>query len=324
MARSPLADRLLTWAQRRRARVAGHNPWEVLVRLVRASAEDRVPGLGAEMAFFGLLALVPLLIAVGAGLGLLEHLLGVEQVADLERAVIATLAVVLGRDLTYGTLAPLVRGLLEQQRGGLAVTGLVVALYLASRVVGTTLHALDVAYGAPERRSALVLRALGLVYAVAGVVVVTLTFALAVAGPLLGEGEELAQRFDRGEAFALAWQLGRWPVLLATVVGFFMLIYRLGPAVAHRLRDCLPGAVLAVLLWVAVSLVFRLYLEVAGGVTSPAFDPQQEALATAGQVVRALIALVLWVYLSAMTVLVGGELNAELAAARQRGAQAGG
>lgn len=154
MAPRPLVDRLLAWAQRRTGRVAGHNPWEVVVRLLRSAAQDRVPGLAAEMAFFGLLALVPLLIAVGAGLGYLERLLGVEQVADLERAVIGTLAVVLGPELTFETLAPLVRGLLEQQRGGLALTGLVAALYLTSRVVGITLHALDVAYGATERPSA--------------------------------------------------------------------------------------------------------------------------------------------------------------------------
>lgn len=321
MARRRVAEGLLAWTRRRRARVAGHNPWELVVRLVRAAGTDRVPGLAAEMAFFALLALVPLLIAVGAGLGYLERILGVEQVADLERAVIATLAVVLGRDLTYETLAPLVRGLLEQQRGGLAVTGLVVALYLTSRVVGTTLHALDVAYGAPKRRSAVVLRGLGVVYAVLGVVVVILTFALAIAGPLLGEGEALARRFDQGDAFALAWRFGRWPVLVATIVGFFVLIYRLGPNVESRMRDCVPGAVLGVALWVAVSLAFRGYLEVSGGVASPAFDPEQEALAVAGQVVRAVIALVLWIYLSAMTVLVGGEFNAELAFRRQRNAE---
>lgn len=265
-----------------------------------------------------LAVLVPLLIAVGAGLGYLERILGVDQVADLERAVIGTLAVVFGRDLTFDTLAPLVRGLLAQQRGGLALTGLVVALYLTSRVVGTTLYALDVAYDVAERRSAVVLRSLGVVYAVLGVVVVILTFALAIAGPLLGEGEALARRFDQGEAFTLAWQFGRWPVLVATVVGFFVLIYRLGPDVGYRLRHCLPGAVLGVFLWLAVSLAFRGYLEVTGGVASPGFDPEQEALAAAGQVLRALLALVLWIYLSAMTLLVGGEFNAEVARQRHR------
>lgn len=324
MARGALADRVLARAQRRSERVAGHNPWELLVRLVRSSAEDRVPGLAAEMAFFGLLALVPLLVAVGAALGLVEELLlGVEGVADIQRAIIAALTAVFGRELTFDTLAPLVRGLLEQQRGGLALTGLVVALYLASRVVATTLHALDVAYGVPQRRSGFVLRVLGVVYAVVGVSIVMLTFALAIAGPLLGEGEALARRFGLGDAFALAWRFGRWPVLVAAVVGYFVLVYRLGPKTDHRLRQGLPGAVLGVALWVAVSLAFRLYLEVAGGVQSPAFDPEQEALASAGRVVGALIALVLWIYLSAMTMLVGGELNAELAHARERRAGRG-
>lgn len=323
MGQRALADRLLEWAQHRPERLAGYNPWVLPVRLVRSAAADRVPGLAAEMAFFALLALVPLLVAVGAGLGLLEGLTGVDQVDDIERAIVGTLAAVFGGDLTFGTLAPLVRGLLNQQRGSLALTGLVAALYLASRVVGTSLYALDVAYGAPERRSGLVLRALGLVYAVIGVAVVMLTFTLAIAGPLLGEGEALARRFGLGDVFALAWRFGRWPVLVAAVVAFFVLIYRVGPNVEYRLRHCLPGAVLGVVLWVGVSLALRLYLEVGGGVQSPGFDPEQEALAAAGQVVGALLALVLWIYLSSMTMLIGGEFNAELARARARRADSG-
>lgn len=320
MSEPVLVTRLLAWAGRRPERIAGYNPWELPVRLARSAAEDRVVGLAAEMAFFGLLALVPLLVAVGAGLGALEDLVGPEHVERIETSVVGVLAAVFGPELANETLAPLVRGLLSQQRGGLALTGLVIALYLAGRVVGVTLYALDVAYGAPTERSALARRLLGVVYAVLGVVVVVLTFALAIGGPLLGGGEAMARRLGFGEAFALAWQVGRWPVLALVVVAFFVLVYRLGPNVQTRLRDCLPGAVLGLVLWLAVSLGLRLYLQVTGGVQAPSFGPEEEALAAAGQMVSALIALVLWIYLSAMTMLLGGEFNAELAHARARGA----
>lgn len=313
----PLA-RLVSWVGRRRARVGGHNPWELPVRLARSSAQDRVPGLAAEMAFFALLALVPLLVALGAGLGALEDLVGADQVVRIERGIVGVLNAVFGPGLTDDTLAPLVRGLLSQRRGGLALTGFVIALYLASRVVGVALYALDVAYGAPSSRGLLSRRLLGVVYALLGVVVVMLTFALAIGGPLLGGGEALAHRLGFGEAFALAWQVGRWPVLAAVVVAFFMLVYRVGPNVQQGWRDCLPGAVLGLVLWLGVSLGLRVYLQVTGGVQAPSFAPEKEALAAAGQVVSALIALVLWIYLSSMAMLVGGEFNAELAHSRDQ------
>lgn len=320
MSDSGLANRLLAWAGRRRARIAGHNPWALPVRLARSAAEDRVPGLAAEMAFFGLLALVPLLVAVGTGLGALEGLFGPERVEGVQESVVGLLARVVGPRLADDTLAPLVRGLLSQERGGLALTGLAIALYLASRVVGVALFALDVAYDVPTGRGALTRRLLGVVYAALGVVVVLLTFALAIGGPLLGSGEALAGRLGYGDAFALAWKVGRWPVLVVVVVAFFVLVYRLGPNVAHRWRDCLPGAVLGLVLWLGVSLGLRLYLQLTGGVQAASFDPEQEALAAAGRMVSALIALVLWIYLSAMAMLVGGEFNAELAHSRARAA----
>lgn len=319
MSVSGLADRLLGWAGRRPERIVGHNPWELPVRLARSCAEDRVPGLAAEMAFYALLALVPLLVAVGAGLGTLESLLASERIEGIQGSVVGVLAQILGPGLANETFRPLVRGLLSQQRSGLALTGLVIALYLASRVVGVALLALDIAYNAPDGRGALTRRLLGVVYAALGVVVVVLTFALAIAGPLLGGGEALAYRLGYGDAFALAWQIARWPVLVAVVVGFFVLVYRLGPNVQQRWRDCLPGAMLALVLWLAVSLGLRLYLQLTGGVQSPSF-PDEEAVAAAGQMVSALIALVLWIYLSAMTMLVGGEFNAELAHSRARAA----
>lgn len=317
MSVSGLTNRLLGWAGRRPERIAGHNPWELPIRLARSSAEDRVPGLAAEMAFYALLALVPLLVAVGSGLGALEELVDSDRVEGIQASVVGVLAQIVGPRLADETFRPLVGGLLSQERSGLALTGLVVALYLASRVVGVALLALDVAYGAPTGRGALTRRLLGVVYAALGVVVVVLTFALAIAGPLLGGGEALAARLGFGDVFALAWQVARWPVLVVVVVAFFALVYRLGPNVRQRWRDCLPGAVLALLLWLAVSLGLRLYLQLTGGVQSPSF-PEEEAVAAAGQMVSALIALVLWIYLSAMTMLVGGEFNAELAHSRAR------
>src|SRR5665811_2601364 len=101
------------------------NPWMTAVQVLTQSIEDRVGGLAAEMAFFALLSLLPLLIATGAALGYLELLVGadtidlaIEQALDGARAVF-------GQPFTRDSIRPLLVGLLTRQRGGTAITGLV-------------------------------------------------------------------------------------------------------------------------------------------------------------------------------------------------------
>lgn len=310
-------QRALGWAGRRSTRIAGYNPWEVIVRLWRGVVQDRVSGLAAEMAFFALLSFVPLLVAVGAGLGYMERVIGEEQVRQAETAIIGGVAVVFSPDLTSEVIAPLVQGLLSQQRGGLAVGSLVVTIYLASRVFTATIRALDLAYRVENQRGLVQQRALAVLLSLAAVIVFVLMLAFLVVGPLLGGGRALSAQLGLGDVFATLWAVGRWPLLVVCVVGFLSLLYRVGPHVDHRLRDCLPGAVLGVVLWVLVSVGFRLYLEVGGPQTPQFGDQEEEALRVAGRMVGAVVAAVLWIYLSGVTMLVGGELNAELALMRE-------
>lgn len=303
----------MQWAQQRPERVRGFNPWLVSVQVLRQSIEDRVGGLAAEMAFFALLSIVPLLVAVGAGLGYLERIIGTEYIQQGQQAAIDALRLVFAGDV----IDPLVRGLLDQQRGGVALGGLVVTLWLASRVFTATIRALDLAYRVEERRSVFAQRGLALVFAVASVVVVTGTLGLVVVGPLLGGGQNLAARLGLGEAFAFAWSFGRWPILLVIMVAFLASVYRYGPNAVTTWRQCLPGAVAGVGLWLLATLALRLYLA-AGGQPVGRIVSDDEAVAAAGQLVGTLVAGIVWVYLSSIAILLGGVLNAQLGLMRAR------
>jgi membrane protein len=230
-------------------------------------------------------------------------------------AAVEALGAIFTPQVREDVIEPLVDGLLQGERGGIALSGIVVALYLASRVFTATIRALDAAYKVEDRRGPLRQRLLAVVFAMGAVVVVALTLVLAVVGPLFGSGQEIADALRLGEAFAATWRLARWPVLLLIGVGFFATVYRFGPHVHNRWRDCLPGAVLGMALWLAVSGGFRVYL---GTVGEPGaqFAPTDEAVVLLGQVVGAVVAAVLWTFLSSISLLVGGELNSELAIAR--------
>ena len=314
-----IARRAEQWADGRAARVGGTNPWTLVVRTARASAQDRITGLAAEMAFFALLSLVPAVVAVGAGLGWLELVLGAQPVADGRDAVLRALGTVFSPQATEEVLHPLVEGLLEQQRGGVAFSSILIALWLASRVFTATIRALDTAYNVAERRTLLEQRVLAMLFAIGAVLVVPVTLVLVVVGPLLGSGQELADSLGLGEAFAIAWSIGRWPVVFVLLTAGFAVIYRFGPNVDNRWRDCIPGAIVGVVLWLLVSAGFRAYLGTAGDPTAR-FAAGEEAAALLAAV-GAVVAAVLWTFLSGLAVLVGGEFNAELAAERRARAQ---
>jgi membrane protein len=313
-----IGERAETWAAARSARMGRCNPWHIAVRTVRASLEDRVSGLAAEMAFFALLSLLPALVAIGAALGLLERVLDPATVQTGRAAAIEALGAVFSPQVTAEVMEPLVDGLLRSDRGGIAVSGLIGALWLASRVFTAAIRALDLAYNVEERRGVVVQRLLAMVFAVGAVVVVSLTLVIAVVGPLFGTGADIAGRVGLGDAFAVLWQLLRWPVIFGVAVGFFTAVYRFGPNVDNRMRDSLPGALLGVSLWLLVSFGFRLYLATVGGPGDQFIGDEDETVALLGQAVGAIVAAILWTFLSSVALLVGGELNAELAAARGR------
>lgn len=304
-----LLRRAQTWAGRREARVAGRNPWDVAVGTVRSTIDDRVTGLAAEMAFFALLSMVPLVVALGASLGWMELLLGAEAVERGRQAVAQGLDTVFSRDVAEGVMQPLVEGLLEEQRGGVALSSVAVSIWLASRVFTATIRALDLAYNVQERRSLLQQRLLALLLAVLAVVIGSLTVLFVVLGPLFGTAGQIATRLGFGQMFQFVWGVVRWPALLLLAVGMFATVYHYGPSRRAPWRESVPGAVLGVVLWLGSTVGLRAYLATFGSPTG-GFTAGDEAVLLG--VVGAVVAAVLWTYVSAIALLVGGELNAVL------------
>jgi membrane protein len=311
--------RVEEWAEERPARIRGHNPWLVLVRIGRRFVEVRVTGLAAEMTYYGLLSLVPLLVALGAGLGLLERVLGPEQVLRVENAMIAGLEVVFSPDLTQDVMAPLVRGLLHEERTGLAIGSLIVTFWLASRVFRAAIRALDDAYRVEERRRLLTQVGLAYVFALGMVVVSALVMSMVVVGPLLGGGRALAEWLGVGRVFEVAWGIGRWPLLFVIGAAFLTWLYRTRPNVRNTWRECVPGAVVGAVGMVLVAVGFRVYLELAGP-QAPQLGDAQEAVQVAAQTVGAVLATVLFAWLTSIVILLGGVVNAELAWSADDGA----
>lgn len=301
--------RVDAWASRRGLRVKGYNPWAIVVDAVHAAARHRITGLSAEMAFFASLALIPFTAAFGGVLGYIEPWAGAEGVARTEAVVTEVMTIILGPELVVDVAAPYVQAQLEQARGGLAIGGLIAGLWLASRVFLPAVHALDLAYGAVDRRTIVKRRAISVGVALASLVVITLEVMLLVFGPLLGGARELAVQFGLSTTFTVLWGVVRWPAIGAILAIFLLAVYRYVPARRIGWRRSLPGTAMAVVVWLVVSAGFRAYLA-AGLQPGQGVQLTTEAMVAVGRALGALVATVLWVFLSSVAVLFGGEINA--------------
>jgi membrane protein len=265
------------------------------------------------MSFFAMLTLVPLTVAVGAALGVIQRFVGPEKIARGQDAAIGVVRVVISPKLTDGVVDPFVRAQLSQQKGGAAVGGLLLTWWLAGRLFAATSRALDTAYHDRHQRLSITQRLIALGFAFGSVVVVVLTLGIMVDAPFLDENR--ARDFGISRALVTVWYVVRWPVVLLVLTAFLLCLYRFAPSVRHGWRHLVPGAVLGVLLWIVAAVGFRIYLALGSGApTGVVVNNAQVVLI--GRAVGAVVATVLWTYFSSVAILVGNELNAELARLR--------
>jgi membrane protein len=296
--------------------LASDSPFQMLLRVWRASQKHRTTGHAAEMAFFAVLTLVPSTIAVGAALGLSEKIIGPAAVNEAERAVTSAVRVLIGPELTDAVIAPFVHQQLSQPKGGVAIGFLAAAWWLSSHLFAATGHALDFCYGAQTRRPSVIQRFIALAFALVSVVMVALTVELMVNGPLGRQGG-VVRGMGLLDVYTLAWSVLRWPLLFGIVVGFLICLYRFSPNVKHGWRDCLPGALLGAVFWIMAAVGFRIAaafgLNRSGGVAA-----DDQAIQIIGQSVNAVVATVIWAYLASIAILLGAEFNAVFRGRRSR------
>lgn len=313
--RPTVRERVLAVAEQYPLTVRGWDVAPMLVRAVLRAGDVRVPGLAAEMTYYALISLVPIATPLGASLGYLRPLLGDDQVQEIRTSVVDGLATVFAQQVAGDVLAPLVDGLLDEQRGGFAVGALLVTLYLASRVFRAAVRALDDAYRVESRRAVVAQYLLGFAFTIGALVLMVTVLLLVVVGPVLG-GEELARSLGLGGAFEAAWAVLRWPVVLALSMAFLTLLYRYAPNVRTTWRECLPGAVVGTAGVLLVSSGYMLYIRVAVP-DVPGAEPGSAAVVqAAAQMLGLVLAGALWLWLCSMAVLAGGVVDAEVDAAR--------
>jgi membrane protein len=273
--------------------------WAIAKRLFWNQFTDRVGGLAAEISFFAMLSVFPALLVLAAALGSLEDVVGNDLAVRAETLVLGFLNRILTDEA--GGAVDAIRGLFEQRRTSLITFASLFAVYGVTRAFAAVINGLDVTHGTREKRSPIRFWSTALALALGSLVATVLLLGVVVIDPLLGGVHGLAERIGLGSEAATAWTWLRWPVAFLLLGGWATALYHFAPYPRTRWRHDVAGAVLASVLWLAVSFGFSTYLRVAA-----AANPVLSVLG--GGVI-----LLIWGYLLALGLLMGGELNAILA-----------
>jgi membrane protein len=253
---------------------------------------DAILDRSAALAYYCLFALFPALLFLTALLALLP-------IPHLLDRLMAFASDVLPPDA--GSLVVRALGQARQEvPPGLLSIGAVTALWAASSGMTSIMTALNV-----EPRSWWRQRVLAVGLTLVFSIVAAMALVLLMFGQYLGEA--IADHLGWGAVSRITWHVVRWPLAMVLGLAAISLVYRLAPAAHQRWAWVTPGATVAVVAWAAMSVALRLYVGYVANYN-----------ATYGSI-AGVILLMLWLYLSALVLLVGAAINSEIARAAAAG-----
>ena len=249
---------------------------------------DRIPAVAAGVAYYGVLALFPALAAFVSFYGLFGDI-------DEARKVLVLLTGIAPPE-TLAFLGDEMVRIAALHHAHLSLTfaiGLVVSIWSANAAMNAMLGGLNVAYEQQEQRGFVRLTLESLVFTIGGIVLSLTATVLFLLAPR-------AEYLFGPNALTTVAPL-RWPVLLGLVMAILAVLYRFGPSRARaHWRWVTPGSLFAAVAWLAASLLFSSYVGAFGH-----YDRTYGPLA-------AVVGFMIWLWLSAIIILFGAELNNEV------------
>jgi membrane protein len=274
-------------------RLGGLSVWQLARNVLRDISANNFFGRASEMAFDFLFALFPLLFFVLTLVGVFTS-----HRADLQGDLLAYFADFLP-PAAFALLNATVTELAANASNGKLTFGIVLALWFASGGVRSMIFALNLAYRVEDVRSWIKVRATALfltllisILVLAALVLVLISGrAVDWLGAALGLTPEIVG----------LWKALQWPAAVVFMIFSKALIYYFGPNLKNRRwHSITPGSLFGVLLWLAASLGLRAYLHF--------FNNYSATYGSLG----AVMILLVWLYVTGLAFLIGGEINAEI------------
>lgn len=266
-------------------------PWAELGRRTwREFLDDDVLGIAAQLAYYFFLALFPAILFV---LAIASYF----PLANLTDEIGRTLGPFVSPQVLE-IIQEQMRRLADGQSGGILTFGVAGALWSSSAALVSVVSALNRAYDIEEARPWWKVRLIAIGLTLGLAVFVVTAFLLVLFGPTLAAW--LGNTTGLGKPFEWTWNVIQWPLAFGLITLAIGLVYYFGPDADQDWAWITPGAVAATVLWLIVSLLFKLYVV--------NFTDYEASYGAIGGV----IVLLLWFYVSSIALLTGAELNSEI------------
>jgi YihY family inner membrane protein len=265
--------------------------WGAVKRAVGEFRRDDVGDWAAALTYYGVLSIFPAMLVIVSVIGLAGASVSRSLIADTGRLAPGSVKHVL-----VTAIGDLQRG--HGGAGVIAVLGLAAAIWSASGYVGAFMRAANAIYDIEEGRP--IYKTLPIRVGITLVTLVSLS-ACAVAVMITGPfAERLGEFAGVGSVAIRVFGIVKWPILLFIVNLLFALLYWAAPNAKQGFRWVTPGGILAIILWLAASAGFALYVAYVGS-----YNRTYGSLA-------GLIVFLVWMWISNIAILLGAEFNAEL------------
>jgi membrane protein len=253
--------------------------------------EDHVMAFAGNLTYKGLFAIFPFFT-------FLLSLLGVFNATELVNVMVDKLSGIAPQSATRfieGQLLSITQSQAESAFTFGAIVSILLALWGISGAFRSVMEAMNVMYEVEEDRPFWKVYGLSIFMSLAVIVLLVGALVLVIFGESIGV--RVADLVGLGSLYATLWSIVQWPVVALVVLFAFALIYYFAPAVKQRFRWISPGSILAFVFWLIFSLLFSLYTSIAGS-----YNETYGSLA-------GVIVLMLYVYYSALIMLIGAEVN---------------
>jgi membrane protein len=253
--------------------------------------EDHVMAFAGNLTYKALFAIFPFFT-------FLLSLLGLFNATKLVNTMIDNLSGVMPQSATRlieGQLLSITQSQAESAFTVGAIISILLALWGVSGAFRSVMEAMNVMYEVEEDRPFWKMYGISIFISLAVILLLLIALALVVFGSTVGGG--LAEVVGLGSVFQTVWGIVQWPILALVVLFAFALVYYFAPAARQKWRWISPGSVLAFVFWLVFSLLFSLYVGTFGS-----YNETYGSLA-------GVVIFMLYIYYSAVIMLVGAEMN---------------
>ncbi len=265
-----------------------------LNQLLYRIREDNVTAIGAQLSYYLVLSIFPFII----------FFLNILSYTPIAREDVLHNIIILMPMDTQRIVSNLLIETINTSNAPLLSLSAITGIWAASKGIMALIRVLNKAYDVEETRPYLELRLLAIVFTLALLVLLTIVLLTLVFGEVLGN--KLFDFLGITQNFLLFWQYFRIIISLLFMILIFSLMYRFIPSIRNgrkiNLKHAIPGAVFTTLGWIVTSSIFSYYVNNFGNYSK-----------TYGSL-GGIVILLIWLYLSSIIIILGGEINATIRA----------